>query len=157
MSSLIAWICTPSQPRTTLPLSRSWGTTSLATLIGTEKPTPADWGTPWVMISVLIPMTCPRVLMRGPPELPGLIDASVWIMSTDVPTVPSVRARPLYETTPTVTLFPPRPNGLPIAMTHSPTSVWSESPSSRAVRGSLGSIFTSATSVRGSRPTSFAS
>ena len=95
MSSVRAWICTPSQPRTTLPCSRSWGRISLATLMGTAKPTPADCGTPCVMISVLMPMTSPRVLSSGPPELPGLIAASVWIMSTEVPWVPRVSARPL--------------------------------------------------------------
>jgi hypothetical protein len=68
----------------------------------------------------------------------------------------------LYDTTPTVTLGPPgtpsrqRPNGFPTAITHSPTSVWSESPRSRLVKGSLGSIFSRATSVRESLPTSLA-
>src|SRR5438552_10300262 len=136
---------------------------SLATLMGTAKPTPDDcWG-PLVMIMVLMPMTSPRVLSSGPPELPGLIDASVWIMSTAVPRTPRVRPRPLYETTPTVTLGPPtwpsahKPKGLPMAITHSPTSAWSELPRFRIVKGSLGSILMSATSVRASLPTSLAS
>jgi hypothetical protein len=38
-----------------MPFSLSWGRISLATLMGTAKPTPADCGTPRVMISVLIP------------------------------------------------------------------------------------------------------
>ena len=42
-------------------------------------------GEPLVMIIVLIPITSPRVLSSGPPELPGLMAASVWIMSTAVP------------------------------------------------------------------------
>ncbi len=130
---------------------------SLATLIGTEKPTPEDCrAPPSVTIRVLIPITWPRVLSRGPPELPGLMAASVWIISTLVCWTPRGKSRPLKDTTPTVTLLP-RPKGLPIAITHSPTSTWSESAISMTVRGSLGSIFSSATSVRASRPTSFAS
>ncbi len=128
----------------------------MATLMGTEKPTPADCrAAPSVMMRVLIPITSPRVFRRGPPELPGLIAASVWIISTLVPRTPRGRSRPLKETTPTVTLFP-SPNGLPIAITHSPTSTWSESARSRTVSGSLGSILRRATSVRASRPTSLA-
>jgi hypothetical protein len=30
-------------------------------------------------IAVFIPMTCPFRLRSGPPELPGLIEASVWM------------------------------------------------------------------------------
>ena len=32
-------------------------------------------------IAALMPMTSPRMFTSGPPELPGLIAASVWIMS----------------------------------------------------------------------------
>ncbi len=32
-----------------------------------------------LMIAVLMPMTSPRTLSSGPPELPGLMAASVWI------------------------------------------------------------------------------
>ena len=32
-------------------------------------------------IAVLIPMSCPSTLTSGPPELPGLIEASVWMKS----------------------------------------------------------------------------
>ncbi len=31
-------------------------------------------------MKVLIPITSPRILISGPPELPGLMAASVWIM-----------------------------------------------------------------------------
>ena len=34
-----------------------------------------------LMIAVLMPITSPRTLSSGPPELPGLIAASVWIIS----------------------------------------------------------------------------
>ena len=47
------------------------------------------------MISVLMPMTSPRVFSSGPPELPGLMEASVWIMSTAVPGVRACMLRPL--------------------------------------------------------------
>jgi len=30
-------------------------------------------------IALLIPITSPRMLTSGPPELPGLIAASVWM------------------------------------------------------------------------------
>ncbi len=50
----------------------------LALLIGMAKPTPT---LPPVVaaIHVLMPITWPRVLTRAPPELPWLIDASVWM------------------------------------------------------------------------------
>ena len=38
-------------------------------------------------IEELIPMTCPRAFTSGPPEFPGLMEASVWI-------IPEVVARP---------------------------------------------------------------
>ena len=48
-------------------------------LIGTAKLIPADWPT-WLMIAVFMPITWPRVFSSGPPELPGLIAASVWMI-----------------------------------------------------------------------------
>ncbi|MNY57773.1 hypothetical protein D3C86_1940330 [compost metagenome] len=52
--------------------------TLLASSVGTEKPMPIE---PPVgeMIAVLMPMTSPFMLKSGPPELPGLIAASVWM------------------------------------------------------------------------------
>ncbi len=47
--------------------------TCLAMFDGMAKPMP--WAK--LMMAVLIPITSPRRLNRGPPELPGLIDASV--------------------------------------------------------------------------------
>lgn len=43
----------------------------------------------WAILMELIPMTCPAILTNGPPELPGLIAASVckalmlvtWLLS----------------------------------------------------------------------------
>ena len=36
----------------------------------------------WEKIALLIPTTAPRLSISGPPELPGLIDASVWTNSS---------------------------------------------------------------------------
>ncbi len=47
-------------------------------LIGTAKPMPTlPSPLPPVSICELIPITCPEALSSGPPELPGLIGASV--------------------------------------------------------------------------------
>src|SRR5437773_3428615 len=71
-------------------------------------------------------MTSPRRFTSGPPELPGLIDASVWMKFSYV--VIPTSDRPVALTTPTVTVWS-SPNGLPIAIAHSPTRSLSESPS----------------------------
>jgi hypothetical protein len=42
-------------------------------LIGMANPIPCPMG----LIAVLIPTTSPLTLNRGPPELPGLMEASV--------------------------------------------------------------------------------
>ena len=52
---------------------------SLAVLIGTAKPIPTEPLEPPVAICELTPTTSPRASISGPPELPGLIDASVWM------------------------------------------------------------------------------
>ena len=57
-------------------------------LIGTAKPRPMfPSARPFVKIIVLMPMTSPRRLSSGPPELPGLIAASVWSISFVRPSV----------------------------------------------------------------------
>ena len=86
-------------------------------LIGIANPIPcASW-----LTAVLIPITWPALLMSGPPELPGLMAASVWIRlfscSDEVPTASPARIwRPSPETTPVVTVFSKVPSGLPMAM-----------------------------------------
>ena len=50
-------------------------------LIGTAKPMPTEPWPPPVAICELMPITRPLASSSGPPELPGLIDASVWITS----------------------------------------------------------------------------
>ena len=54
--------------------------TRSARSIGIAKPRPTD---PPLLLKMeeLTPTTSPRALVSGPPELPGLIAASVWIMS----------------------------------------------------------------------------
>ncbi len=86
--------------------------------------------------------------MSGPPELPGLMAASVWMYESKE----ALKIfRPFDETTPTVTVWS-KCSGLPMAQTQSPTRKRSESP-----RGTTGSpsavIFSRARSVLGSAPT----
>ena len=73
-------MCTPIQPRVTLPFSIRMSAIFLARFDGMEKPTPAYWPV-CVAIAVFRPITCPSMLTSGPPELPGLIAASVWMKS----------------------------------------------------------------------------
>ena len=47
-------------------------------LMGIAKPMPIEPPL-WEKIAVLMPMTSPRRFKSGPPELPGLIEASVWM------------------------------------------------------------------------------
>ena len=92
------------------------------------------------------------MLNSGPPELPLLIGASVWKKSSYGP---ERMLRPLADRMPAVT-EPPRPNGLPMASTQSPTRILSESAHFAAGSGCLASTFSTATSVFGSRPIIFA-
>ena len=52
--------------------------TAFAMLLGMAKPIPI-FPPPGARIAVLIPTSSPRRLTRGPPELPGLMEASVWM------------------------------------------------------------------------------
>jgi hypothetical protein len=92
-----------------------------------------------------MPTTSPRMLMSGPPELPGLIATSVWISGSRSPV-----SRDFALTMPAVTVLS-RPNGEPIAITHSPTLSFEASPM-RTVGSPAPSILTSATSERLSMP-----
>ena len=82
-------------------------------------------------------MTSPRTFNSGPPELPGLIAASVWITSDRRCGVTGNGSRPVALMTPTLTVCA-SPNGLPIAITQSPGSIWLESPNFASGRGRLG-------------------
>src|ERR1700741_4807172 len=98
-----------------------------------------------------MPTTSPFRLKSGPPELPGLTATSVWMKGVYA-SPPSVRAVPL--TMPAVTEFW-KPNGEPIAITHSPTLRPDGSPV-RTYGRPRASILSTATSVRESTPTTFA-
>ena len=81
-------------------------------------------------MAVAIATTCPCMLISGPPELPKLIAASVWMKFSNEASPLMPIERPLAETTPVVTVRS-RLSGLPITITQSPTRMASLSPSSR--------------------------
>jgi hypothetical protein len=64
-----------------LPKRRSSSATRSARSIGIAKPIPTE-PPELVKIELLTPTTSPTAFASGPPELPGLIAASVWIMPT---------------------------------------------------------------------------
>ncbi len=103
------------------------------------------------MIAVLMPTTSPDEVTSGPPELPGLSAASVWI-TLSISRPERVRnERPSALTTPAVTVHW-KPKGLPIATTSWPTRNCRESPS-RANAEASPSRRSTARSVSGSSPT----
>ncbi len=68
----------PMKPRRTRPCRISSLSTSCAVLLATAKQMPCAP----MMIAVLMPTTSPCEATSGPPELPGLSAASVWITSS---------------------------------------------------------------------------
>src|SRR6516225_8520030 len=147
ISSVTGWMRAPIQPRSTLPVAFSCSMIGRAKADGTAKPIPIE-PPEGENIAVLIPITSPERLNIGPPELPRLIDASVCKKSSYGP---EWMSRAVAEIMPEVTV-PPRPNGLPIASTQSPTLVLVESPQIAAGSGAFGSTLSSARSVTASRP-----
>ena len=93
-------------------------------------------------MAVFIPITSPSKLKSGPPELPWFIDASVCIKSSYLVKFISLF---LAEIIPAVTV-PPRPKGLPIAITQSPTRALSEFPNLTGTNFLFDSIFITAKS-----------
>src|SRR6187397_3156458 len=94
------WSCLPA---------RAWAISGFAMLIGIEKPMPVES----LAIAVLMPITDDDASRSGPPLLPGLIAASVWMRFRRLePLV--VISRPLAETMPLVTVLEKVPSGLPI-------------------------------------------
>ena len=69
-------------------------------------------------MAVLMPIKWPWMSTNAPPELPGLMAASVWMKFSKV--LMPKRLRPNADTMPLVTVWP-TPNGLPIASRRSPT------------------------------------
>ena len=88
-------------------------------MIGTAKPTPS-LPPEVVLICWSIPITLPSAPISGPPELPGLIEASVWIAPSILNWVSESIERSVAETIPTESDCS-SPNGLPIAATGAPT------------------------------------
>ena len=85
-----------------------------------------------------MPITAPVASRSGPPLLPGLMAASVWIRpvrSSVVrePDSPTVIERSRPDTIPDVTVSVNVPSGLPMAMASSPT--WSEVESASLTAG----------------------
>src|ERR1043166_245844 len=102
-----------------------------------------------------MPITLPSMFSSGPPEVAGLIEASVWMKSVNVrPCSVDGTERPSAETTPGVTL-PLRPNGLPTATTVSPI-IRSDDVPIGAVARFFALTRSTATSLSGSTPMSFA-
>ncbi len=95
-------------------------------------------------------MTRPAASSSGPPELPGLIAASVWMtLSIWKPSSPRI-VRLVADTTPVVSVRS-RPNGLPMAIVGSPTCTSLDDPSVSGRRSRpSGSTFSTARSVDGS-------
>jgi hypothetical protein len=106
--------------------------------------------------AVLMPITSPREDTSGPPELPGLSAASVWITSSISRPVRARNERPSAEITPVVTVDS-KPSGLPIATASWPRRKRLESPSVAAGRLRTAPARSSARSVSGSSPSSRAS
>src|SRR5690349_5105622 len=105
-----------------------------------------------------MPTTCPARFTRGPPELPGLIAASVWIAGYAVSVPPAldpsltVTGRLSELTMPSVTVEA-RPNGEPTATTSWPTARSLELPILAGVRPETPWALMTARSVTGSVPT----
>ena len=71
----------PTQARRTFPNRRSSSATRRARSIGIANPIPTD-PPELVKIELFTPTTSPTAFASGPPELPGLIGASVCIIPT---------------------------------------------------------------------------
>ena len=71
-----SWTDMPIQLRTTCPFS-SCGAISFSMWMGMANPIPWPAG----LTAALIATTAPRASSSGPPELPGLMAASVWMKS----------------------------------------------------------------------------
>src|SRR5438045_8460361 len=83
---------------------------------GIENPSPCAIG----IIAVVIPTTRPVLSTRGPPELPALIEVSVWMRSVIFCAPDPCSDRPRALTTPAVN-DQLQPSGVHTAMTTRPT------------------------------------
>jgi len=71
-------------------------------------------------MAVVMPIRRPAESSSGPPELPGLMAASVWIRWSMITPLSACSERSSAEMMPVVSVQS-RPNGLPIANTFCPT------------------------------------
>ncbi len=99
-----------------------------------------------------MPITSPFRLNSGPPELPWLIEASVWMKSSNGELL---MFRLSALTIPLLTDMP-MPSGLPIAITGSPISSLLLSPQRTAVSACCVCTLITATSTIGAVPTNLA-
>ena len=128
----------------------------LIALIGTAKLIPADWPT-WLTIAVFMPITSPLEFSKGPPELPGLTAASLWMIPLIVRPFLALIERSRLLMIPVVRVRS-RPNGLPSASTFWPTTSPDESPRTIGESCAAGtSTLSTARSFEASAPTIFAS
>ena len=153
---LFVCVDTPRNVRSTMSFSpaRSLLTIGLMRSMAIAKPMLLVF----CRMAVFMPITSPLPLTSGPPELPGLIAASVWMRSCIVSPLPPSIVRPTADTMPDVTVGPPgRASAWPMATTFSPTVRSFELPSTACGRSVTPSTFTRATSLEGSRPITFPS
>ena len=85
----------------TLPFALICSSERMAVLIGTAKPRPSLPPLCEAICS-LMPMTLPWLSISGPPELPWLMAASVWMPLGMVWPLAACRLRPVAETMPEV-------------------------------------------------------
>ena len=148
---------TPRYGCDALPSVRISFTIFLTVLDGTAKPTPT---LPVELVPdsiwLVMPITLPLAFSSGPPLLPWLMAASVWIAPEIGRPLGDVMVRLSALTMPDVTVLV-RPNGSPIATTPSPTWTAAEFANcSGCSELAAASMWITATSVVGSLPTSFA-
>ncbi len=79
----------------------AWSMIGRAMSIGMAKPMPLLS----VAMAVLMPTIAPFASSSGPPELPGLMAASVWMRLFSVVSLSVEMLRPLADTIPLVTEF----------------------------------------------------
>ena len=139
----------PSAGRRTRPSVTRSLSTALAVLMGMAKPMP-EFCAALPMIMVLMPITSPRESSSGPPELPGLMAASVW-MASSMKAPSGERTERMELTIPRV-MVPVSPKGLPMANTFCPTTRCEESPRVTGTRSGA-EIWMTARSWERSRPT----
>ena len=87
-----------------LPFCMSAGISFNNIFDGIAKPTP-EYTPVFENMAVFIPTTSPFILSKGPPELPGLISASVCIVfEIEYPVTSLGNRRPIWLITPVVSV-----------------------------------------------------